>query len=552
MKYLLNFFLLFFVIACDMDADLVADGIDCDVLDPNRSEWRVVYFDQDGDGYADSQEGQDYCGDEPEAGFTFNVELDNCPETSNPLQEDFDSDGIGDHCDDSDNDEILDFEDNCKLTFNPEQLNQDGDSLGDLCDLCPNVQDQDDGIDSDGDGVPDSCDFCPDVANEGLSDIDADGTPDDCDLCPRVAHENPRDRDRDGIPDDCDLCPNDPNQNPRDNDGDGTPNVCDPCPDFANEDLRDSDNDGEPDDCDLCPQISNQRNRDDDGDGIPNDCDECPDTPAQIRNDHDEDGIPDDQDQFLACRFPSIWNNNNSFQNCPDMSNQNLGDYSDGRRMGANHGYSQYSCDIDFINLMWEAFDFDRVDWDQGYGYDHPCDPDFPLNRTLNGMWALYYSGSEQAERDNSPVWWGYNFAISRIDEVDAICNGPGRGTSAQFFDAPFIDDRVELYYRFFDENFVVIRSAILVHEAGHSNQKVHLLNDDCQEGTSCDPNWQYNGANTHEVCYSWSFGYDAINTTQVMKNRSKDSAEYTRIFHFRDIPEIDLEQRNLIEVHCP
>lgn len=70
---------------------------------------------------------------------------DNCPVTSNPLQEDGDADLVGDACD------------VCAAVPDPDQTDTDGDGIGDACDVCP-VDADPDQLDTDGDGLGDACD----------------------------------------------------------------------------------------------------------------------------------------------------------------------------------------------------------------------------------------------------------------------------------------------------------------------------------------------------------------------------------------------------------
>ena len=109
-------------------------------------------------------------------------EADNCIDIYNPDQADGYSpasnggvptdslDGTGDACQDVDEDGIQDSEDNCPLVANSSQFNMDRDDLGDACD-----------DDVDGDGVDDVNDNCPLVANLDQVNSDGDERGDACD-----------------------------------------------------------------------------------------------------------------------------------------------------------------------------------------------------------------------------------------------------------------------------------------------------------------------------------------------------------------------------------
>jgi len=242
---------------------------------------------------------------------------DNCPLIPNPYQEDTDNDGVGNVCEDNDDDKIVNALDNCINTHNPEQKDSDGDGMGDACDSVINTPD-----DTDGDGILNEDDNCKYIYNPDQKDTDEDYWGDICDPdidndtkknavdnCPDVYNPKQEDKDNDGVGDACDKisakadtqpapAPTflgrfvgkiqkwtntgpkitkhaEPNDQGGDNNGsnNGTnPDGSNP-PDGPTPSIEDKDNDGVADDSDNCIAIPNADQKDTDSNGVGDACD---------------------------------------------------------------------------------------------------------------------------------------------------------------------------------------------------------------------------------------------------------------------------------------
>ncbi|MEQ8676935.1 MAG: thrombospondin type 3 repeat-containing protein [Aggregatilineales bacterium] len=270
----------------DADGDGVLDSVDnCpNNANPNQSNSYGgspagdACDDQDSDGYFDAVDSCPFtfggsgslngCPPVPDADNDgVQDALDNCPTIANPGQADFNMNGTGDACEDSDGDGWADSTEISAGT-SPTLQDTDMDGFNDPVDACPTVMGDiysSDGCpspDTDGDGIVDANDNCPTVANAGQAngyggaagdaceDTDGDGYRDDADGCPVNAGGAPNgcpDADGDGAYDFADNCPTAFNPSQANNYGTAAGDACE---DTDGDGFLDG-GDSDPDNCPI-------------------------------------------------------------------------------------------------------------------------------------------------------------------------------------------------------------------------------------------------------------------------------------------------------------
>lgn len=201
--------------------------------------------------------------------------------------------------------------------------------------------------------------------------------------------------------------------------------------------------------------------------------------------------------------------------------------------------YQSGLCNQERVNYWWSVYDMQHDSWDQGFGYDDPCNLDLPLARTFAAMYLLTYSAEDYAKRTDdfsgNALRWAHPYAATHSGNVQALCFKPG-SSPGQWAGWAY-GSRIELYIPFFYNFDVVTRAGTLLHESRHNGGKSHDGGSGCPRAASCDTTWGYEGANMYEVLYLWWFGVDGTRTTSAIKNMGLNRARAVQNSAFNTNP---------------
>lgn len=225
-----------------------------------------------------------------------------------------------------------------------------------------------------------------------------------------------------------------------------------------------------------------------------------------------------------------------------------------------------------WVDFFWNAYDFDRGDWDQGFGFSNACDLSRPLGRTFNAIYVLNYADGPGSKSTNdfsgSILHWGGNYSMREIDELDARCYGSSTTTRAYTRWGIFVDNYTQLYLPFFYNENVVERAGTILHEARHADWCGHNGNDGsnaCPSGSnSCDESFgngcdgigspSGRGGTGYQALWLWWFTVDSDNITGTTTRKEFARDEANRIFDtmFDVDPCINITSTGAVINTCP
>ncbi len=190
--------------------------------------------------------------------------------------------------------------------------------------------------------------------------------------------------------------------------------------------------------------------------------------------------------------------------------------------------------------------DLENGTWDDGFGIHQPCDPTKPFARTVDALWLLENSSSNNSSGNYSGgvIHWAYDYVKKESPEIEGSCSGDAMAgaTSGFWCDIAlfFCDERIELMANFHVQS-APVRASTILHEVRHIDGYDHDAGKDCPRGGSCDSRYSYRGANTLSIQWLAQFVRMGRYTTPFMKEDVLSFANHVLARRYRTCPDFSL-----------
>jgi len=211
------------------------------------------------------------------------------------------------------------------------------------------------------------------------------------------------------------------------------------------------------------------------------------------------------------------------------------------KKSGDQFYQSKFKCSQWKVSKYWKDFGMEKSYWDDGMGYDDPCNVNKPLGRIMVSLEAIRI-GKNSAFGPKNMLNFAYQYQKGAIKHLRVECGDPD--TNAYHSGAGVLHylqgyhGNGNVYFNWtgvYGGKSVVRRSGIILHESRH-RAKFHNTTK-CPSGGSCDSHWSYNGANTYQILWLWWFGRHGKNTTESMKNDALRDARWRHDNRFTTNP---------------
>lgn len=188
--------------------------------------------------------------------------------------------------------------------------------------------------------------------------------------------------------------------------------------------------------------------------------------------------------------------------------------------------YGGAICSQTYIDYFWNTYGFagNKDYWDEGFGWEDPCNTTMPLGRAFNGCYLLTFSATDYGndEYGGTCLNWARRYVRENIDDLRSFCGDDSAIASAS-------GSTVSLFLGFFYTKDVPGRAETLLHESRHVGGKPHNANFPAGSvfgsGGGADSGWGYEGAWMYGALYLWWFHAAGDRTTSALRERARQRA---------------------------